>query len=62
MTQTFNYILMILKSRQWGLLLQSLWMSELFVYFSNFLGVDSSNFWRISGVLSASKPCLARTC
>lgn len=45
-----------------GVLLQPLWATESFVYFSNLRGVDSSHFWRISSFLTASKPCSARTC
>jgi len=40
MTQAFNFVLMILKSRQRGLLLQPLWATESFNYFSNLLGAE----------------------
>lgn len=45
-----------------GVLLQPLWAAESCAYFSNLRGDDSSDFWRISSFVAASKPCSARTC
>lgn len=42
------------------MLLQPLWAAESFAYFSNLRGDDSSDFWRISSFLAASKPLLSR--
>lgn len=42
------------------MLLQPLWAAKSFAYFSNLRGDDSSDFWRISSFLAASKPLLSR--